>query len=399
MLVLVILKKKKILLMKKIWLLTRMHWLKKKRKKKKKKKKKKKEKKEKKEKKKKKKKKKKDAEEQQINEADLIGLEDESGFNNSIREKDKPTNLNNDIFAIFNSPNIINNPNSNTTNTSINITNTNDTKNTSNTNNVNNTNNNNNNPLETFDFFGTTNTEKKNNNTNPNLPENIFQNVDKFPTTKVSESYNNNNLLIASQLQRTNGKLQLGLYFSQGGKSCQLSFNKNSFGLLCQPNSKIKNNNAFFSVDISSSNSDGKPPINPFVVNGVVTYNKEKINIQIEINIFILFIENSKLIGNPFLEFYSQNRNHDFNAEIFSYPKYNNEEEVKTIFEKKNIIFSAKQTKINPPVTYYSANILGKMPFLIESFINKNNELNLKIIANNTNVIPLIKGAIDSILG
>ena len=342
----------------------------------------KKDKKEKKEKKKKKKKKKKDAEEQQINEADLIGLEDEGGFHDSTKgtdnnenqqnQQNKSSNLNDNIFAVFNNPNITN-PNT-------------DNKN----------NNNDNNPFRMFDF--SEDTKKEEENSNINLPKNIFEEVDKFPTTKVTKSYNHNQLLIASQFQRTNGKLRLGLYFSQGGKNCELTLNKNSFGLACQPKSKIKNNNAFFPVDIDKSNSDGKPPNNPFIVNGVVTYNEQNINIQIEINIFVLFIENAKLVGSPFVNFYGQNRNHDFNAEIFSYPRYSNEEEVKKIFEKKNIFFAAKQSKANPPLTYYSANILGKMPFLIESFLNKNNEINLKIIANNPKIIPLIKGSIDSML-
>ena len=349
----------------------------------------KKEKKEKKEKKRKKKKKKKDAEEEQINEADLIGLEDYGGVNESISQSDKHNSENNnsqnqqnkqpniseDIFSIFNNQNANNNQNMNNNNT------TNTTGD--------------NNPFGMFDFSDATNNNQV--NTNIKTPENIFQNVDQFPTTKVTVSYNQNDLLVCSQFQRNNGQIILGLHISKEGTNCQLNLDKNSFGLICQPNSNISNNVAFFPIKMDKSNSNTQPPSDPFIINGTLNLNGETINMKIEMNIIVLFIENSNLIGNPFVEFYSKNRDHDFNKEIYSYPKYKNEDEVKKIFEKKNILFSARQNKANPPPSYYSGNILGSMPFLIESCLN-NDSINIKIIANNEKVAPLIKRAIDSIL-
>ena len=349
----------------------------------------KKEKKEKKEKKRKKKKKKKDAEEEQINEADLIGLEDYGGVNESISQSDKHNSENNnsqnqqnkqpniseDIFSIFNNQNANNNQNMNNNNT------TNTTGD--------------NNPFGMFDFSDATNNNQV--NTNIKTPENIFQNVDQFPTTKVTVSYNQNDLLVCSQFQRNNGQIILGLHISKEGTNCQLNLGKNSFGLICQPNSNISNNVAFFPIKMDKSNSNTQPPSDPFIINGTLNLNGETINMKIEMNIIVLFIENSNLIGNPFVEFYSKNRDHDFNKEIYSYPKYKNEDEVKKIFEKKNILFSARQNKANPPPSYYSGNILGSMPFLIESCLN-NDSINIKIIANNEKVAPLIKRAIDSIL-
>ena len=360
----------------------------------------KKEKKEKKEKKKKKKKKKKDLEENQINEADLIGLEDDGNVGEAItyskssnidnieddnnNKNNNPTNnaqsqqtnkstLNDDIFDIFNSASTNNSQNNNNTNIdSFNI----------------------------FDFSGgQTNNNNSNNemNNKVKMPKTIFNNKEKFPTTEVSLCYNDNNLFICSQFQRTNGQLQLGLYFSQGGKNCQITLNKNSFGLMCQSNSNINNNVSFFPMIISQSNSEGQPPSNPFVINAVLYYNEQTLNIKITMNIFVLFIENSKLVGNPFVDFYNKYRGQDFNAEVYTYPKYKNENDIRDILEKKNILFTARQGKANPPATFYSSNILGKMPFLIESFLN-NNIINIKIIANNPKVIPLIKGALDSIL-
>ena len=356
----------------------------------------KKEKKEKKEKKKKKKKKKKDLEENQINEADLIGLDDDGVVGETIKssksdnldntednsnnnqnvntqsQQNNKSSLNDDIFDIFNSSN---------TNTSQN---------------------NNSGGFDIFSFAGGETNNNNNDNSQANnkevkMPKRIFDNKNQFPTTEISLCYNDNNLLICSQFQRTNGQLQLGLYFSQGGTNCQITLNKNSFGLMCQSNSNINNNVAFFPMIINQSNSDGQPPSNPFVINAVVNYNGQTLNIKITMNIFVLFIENSKLVGNPFVDFYNQFRGQDFNAQVYTYPKYKNENDIKNILEKKNILFTARQGKANPPATFYSSNILGKMPFLIESFLN-NNIINIKIIANNAKVIPLIKGAIDSIL-
>ena len=154
---------------------------------------------------------------------------------------------------------------------------------------------------------------------------------------------------------------------------------------------------AFFPMDINQSNSSGHPPTYPFIIDANLNYEGEQLNIQLPMNIFVLFIENAKLIGKSFIDFYSTNRGNSFNNNIYTYSKYNDEETIKKLLEKKNILFSAKQSKTKPPLTYYSSNILGKIPFLIECFIN-NGILNIKIIANNASIIPLIKGVIDSIL-
>jgi hypothetical protein len=335
-----------------------------------------------------KKKKKKDLEEQQINEADLIGLGDEGANetigidktqqdntqennNNPQSQENKQSNLNDDLFDIFSTPST-NTNNNETTNSNIN----------------------NGNPFDDFIFSNNTN---KNEANNIDMPKKIFENEDEYPTTKISICYNQNNLLICSQFQRTNGQLQLGLYFSKGGTNCQINLNKNTFGLICQSNSKIKDNKAFFPMINNPSNSSGQPPASPFIIDAVLNYNGEQLNIQIQMNIFVLFIENAKLVEKPFVEFYSKNRGHDFNKNIYTYSKYKDEEKIKNLFEKKNLLFSARQSKVNPPLSFYSSSILGSMPFLVESFIN-NGIINIKIIANNEKVIPLIKGAIDEIL-
>ena len=346
--------------------------------------------KEKKDKKRKKKKKKKDIEEEQINEADLIGLGggeelaneeikpngDESGKNKNKKQTQNPNLINNDIFDIFNSNN-----NNGNLNTSAHV------------------------PSPNNNLFGlgdilNPQTPSSNQGSQHTVPTSIFENSNQFPTTKVTPCYNQNNIIIYSQFQRSNGLLQLGLYFSEGGKNgsmCNLSLNKNSFGLICAPFSEIRDNIALFPMKNNMNNADRQPPANPFVINASLQIDNNVINIKLIMNISVLYIENAKLVGKPFMDFYTKNQGNNFNSKIYTYPSYDNEEDVKVALEKINILFTAKQGKENPPKSYFSANILGSMPFLIEVFID-NGEVNLKIIANNQSVVALIKESIDSVL-
>ena len=329
----------------------------------------------KKEKKKKKKKKKKDTEEEQINEADLIGLGGEDEIHTDNKNKDNEANiniinnnLNNDIFGIFNNPNI-NNQNANNLNASAHIS------------------------LPESSLFGLNDIITQ--NTQPS--KNIFDDADLYPTTKLTPCYNQDNIIIYSQFQRANGLLQLGLYFVEGGKNnttCNLTLNKNSFGLVCAPFSEIRDNISLFPMKNNQSNADRKPPNNPFIINAVLQYDNKVLNIKLVMNICVLYMENLKLVGQPFVEFYTKNNGQEFNNKIYSYDKYNNEEDIKNELERINILFSAKQGKENSPKNYFSANILGSMPFLVEMYID-NGIANIKIIANNPSVVPLIKESID----
>ena len=343
-----------------------------------------KEKKEKKEKKKKKKKKKKkDIEEEQIDEADLIGLGGGEDFardeikpngdeNNNNKEKKQSQNLlGNDIFDIFN-----NNNNNENLNKSTHIPSS-------------------NNSLIGLDL---TNPQSQvSNNTQPQIPKTIFENSNQFPTTKITPCYNQNNIVVYSQFQRANGLLQLGLYFSEGGKNgamCNLSLNKNSFGLICAPFSEIRENIALFPMKNNMNNADRQPPSNPFIINAVLQFENKTLNIKLIMNISVLYIENYKLVGKPFVDFFEKNQGQDYNKKIYTYPNYDNEDDVKNALEKINILFSARQGKDNPPKSYFSANILGSMPFLLEAYVD-NGEVNIKIIANNQSIVALIKESVD----
>ena len=333
---------------------------------------------------KKKKKKKKDIEEEQIDEADLIGLGGGEEFaNEEIKpnEKDsneddnkkskKKQNVNNDIFDIFSN-------NNDNLNKSSHMPSTNNS------------------------LFGLEFSNSQSNNATPQSsePKTIFENSDQFPTTKVTPSYNQNNIVVYSQFQRANGLLQLGLYFAEGGKNgamCNLSLNKNSFGLICAPFSEIRDNIALFPMKNNMNNTDRKPPTTPFIINAMLQFENKTLNIKLIMNISVLYIENAKLVEKPFVDFYSKNNAQSFNSKIYTYPNYDSEEDVHTALEKINIVFCAKQGKENPPKSYFSANILGSMPFLLETFV-ENGEVNIRIIANNPSIIDIIKESIDSVL-
>ena len=328
----------------------------------------------------KKKEKKKEVEQvQNAMDADLLGLDEEvitSSNPNPIQPNvvNQPSNNNNqnnnpmgDIFSIFNTSS-----NPQTSN-----------------------NNQNNNNMGIFDFgsIGMSNT---------NVPNTIFQNNTQFPTTPIKNIYTGNGITIYSQFQRANNQVSLGLYFQSQNpvQQCQLMLNKNSFGLsTIQGNnlSQINNNCAFFNIINDNNNNDMKPPSYPFMLDAMINYGGNNINTKIPVNLIAMFIEGFKLSGNPFVQFFQSNKDHPFNSNEYVYNNQNNEDRVKELFEKNNIVLSARQNKANPPTAYFSANICGGIPILIEVFM-KNGVITVKIIANHEAIVPLVKEAIDNIL-
>ena len=237
---------------------------------------------------------------------------------------------------------------------------------------------------------------------NNNSPNTIFQNYNQYPTTPIKNIYTGNNLTIFSQFQRANNQISLGLFFQSPNQiqQCQLMINKNSFGLnTIQGNniSQINNNTAFFNIINDNNNNDMKPPTYPFLLDSIINYGGNNINIKIPVNLRAMFIEGFKLSGNPFVQFFQSNKDHNFNLNEYSYSNQNNEDRVKELFEKSNIVLSARQNKANPPTAYFSANICGGIPVLIEVYL-KNGIINIKIIANHEAIVPLVKEAIDNIL-
>ena len=337
---------------------------------------------------KKKKKKEKEEQQQQNNEADLIGLDDDGAGNENInaktndtknkqqpqqqnQPKQQQTNAVDDIFSVFN--------NMGSSSGTVPA----------------NTNQNNNDPFGMFNFSGG-GQQQTGMGGSPNA---IFQNTNQFPTTKMVACGNQNGISLYTQFQRNNGVIQLGINGQGLNGPCQLVLDNNPFGLTCQNNgqSSFNNGTALFQISMDPSHFNRQPPSCPFVVNGKLNANGQLFNLQININIVVLLIENSKLSGNPFVQFFQQNKDQPFNQNVYNYPQHNNEDNVKVIFERNNILLSAKQNKANPPTSYYSTNILGNMPILIQEFL-QNGTINIKIITNSACIVPLIKEVIDHLL-
>ena len=336
-------------------------------------------------KKKKKKKKKEHVEEpQNIADADLLGLDEDLIGNNN--------NMNN------------NNVNNNNTNTNVNN---------------NNNNNNNNNMNDIFNIFNAnTNTNTNNNNNNNNnmfdfggmnlmgispssMPSSLFTDQN-GPTTSLKNILSQSDFSIHSQLQRANNTLTLGLYFQTNNNlnnsNASISINKNSFCLNCIQNSTVINNNtAYFNLIVDNNNNDFHPPSFPFILSSNINVNNNNYNINIPVTLNVLFIENFKLSGQPFVEFFQKNKDNNFNNNIYTYPNQNNENVVQDLFSKNNIALSARQNKSNPPTTYFSANICGAIQLLIETFMNQGS-LNVKVIVNHEAIVPLVKETLDKIL-
>jgi len=328
---------------------------------------------------------------QQNNEADLIGLDDETGGTENINQHKKskkeeqpsqpqpqpqqqPASAVDDIFSMFNNMGSSNPPPAQNTNVP--------------------PANNSNDPFALFNLMG--------NAPNPGMqsaPQGIFQNENQFPTTKIEQAGNQNGIVINAQFQRTNGMIQLGLNGQGLNGPCQLVLDNNPFGLTCQNggSSAFNNGVAIFQVDMDPSHFNRQPPAHPFIIAGILNANGQQFNLKINLNIVVLLKENSKLSGNPFVQFFGQNKDQPFNQNVFQYPKYNNEDNVKMIFERNNILLSARQNKANPPSSFYSSNILGNMPVLIQEFLN-NGIVNIKIITNTASIVPLMKDVVDSLL-
>ena len=333
---------------------------------------------------------------QQNNEADLIGLDDEMGGTENITQENKKqkkeepvqpqqqqtASTMDDIFSVFNNMGSTNPPPA------------------QNTNNMQAQSANNNDPFNIFNLMG------NGPNTAPNVgmpnmsSQEIFQNSNQYPTTKMEPAGNNNGQVINSQFQRNNGNIQLGLNCNGLNGPCQLILDNNPFGLTCQNGgtSAFNNGTAIFQIIMDPSHFNRQPPPYPFLINANLNANGQQIPLKINLNIIVLLKENCKLSGNPFVQFFGQNKDQPFNQNIFQYPKHNNEDNVKMIFERNNILLSARQNKANPPTAFYSANILGNMPLLIQEYLNNDRIVNIKIITNNASIVPLMKDVIDSLL-
>ncbi|MCQ2817974.1 MAG: hypothetical protein MJ252_11975 [archaeon] len=314
----------------------------------------------------KKKKKKKKKEEENLD-ADLMGIEEEGehGENPPVMESPSnsqpATNSLDDIFGIFSAP--TNNPQNNPMPSTVS-------------------------PLDIFS------TQTK-----------IFEDTSHYPTSNECQVYSSPNLTIKGQFQRQNSNIILGLYFQSSspmsGTQCQVMLNKNSFGLFITPNQNtqmIGNSSiVYYQVIIDKSNNDMHPPSSPFAVDIGINAGGNNVTGKIECSINVLLLDGFKLSGQPFVEFFQKNKDQSFNQNNFSY-NIQSEDQFKSTLEKNNIAFSAKQNKANPPLMYFSANIAGGIPFLIEAYI-KDGKAGGRVLANHESIVPLVKIVLDKIFG
>lgn len=226
----------------------------------------------------------------------------------------------------------------------------------------------------------------------------------------------NQNLLIYSSFNRENGKTILGLFIKN--KSHQKYFNfsidslPNSFSLGLE-NSKVNSGKAiapnssdylYFSMVVDSNKNDKTPPGYPYSINLKLTVNNgESFNFNVPLLINCLFVENGRMSTQNFVEYFKSNNNNNFNINYFinNIPQiYTTEENLNAIFEKNNIYLVAKQNKTDPPTTFYSCNVLNNLPIIIECYCPRQTPANMKvkIIGSAGPIIPLMKEVVDYIL-
>lgn len=226
----------------------------------------------------------------------------------------------------------------------------------------------------------------------------------------------NQNLLIYSSFNRDNGKIVLGLFIKN--KSLQKYSNfivdslQNSFSLGFE-NSKINSGKSlgpnssdyfYFNMVVDPNKNDKSPPGFPYSINlRLAANNGESFDFGVPLLINSLFVENGRMSTQNFVEYFKTNNNNNFNVNYFinNIPQmYTVEENLNAKFEKNNIYLVAKQNKTDPPTTFYSCNVLNNLPVIIECYCPKQSPptMKVKIIGSAGPIIPLIKEVVDSIL-
>lgn len=226
----------------------------------------------------------------------------------------------------------------------------------------------------------------------------------------------NKNLLIYSTFNRENGKAVLGLFIknksSQTYSNFVLDSLQNSFSLgfenprinagkTLSPNSS---DYFYFNINVDQTKNEKIPPSFPYSINlRLVVNNGEIFDFNVPILINCLLVENGKISTQNFVEYFKTNNNNSFNVNYFINNIPQNltvEDNLNSKLEKNNIFLVAKQNKTDPPTTFYSCNVLNNLPVIIECFCPRQNPpvMKVKIIGSASPIIPLIKEVVDNIL-
>lgn len=226
----------------------------------------------------------------------------------------------------------------------------------------------------------------------------------------------NQNLLVYSSFNRENGKIVLGLFIKNKSmqKYCNFILDslQNSFSLGFE-NSKANLGKAlapnssdyfYFNLLVDPSKNDKSAPGYPYSFNLRLTVNNgESFDFNVPLSINCLFVENGRMSTQNFVEYFKTNNNNSFNVNYFINnisQAYTIEESLNAKFEKNNIYLVAKQNKTDPPTTFYSCNVLNNLPVIIECYCPRQSPptMKVKIIGSAGPIIPLIKEVVDNIL-
>jgi hypothetical protein len=357
-----------------------------------------------------------------VNDADLLGLDDDNINNNN------QVNFNN-----FNMDNIMGNNNTNINN------------------------NNNNNLIDIMDIFGSSQPKAQNNLNNQNNffdynlnnnnnNDNDFNFIDPIDNSIDNNNFNNqefneksikifdennitinisspkkvldnNNLQIYSSFNREKekgGKIVLGLYIknktSKDYSNFLIDTFPNSFALGFEKpginqSINIRGNShqyLYYTMIIDGQKNDNNSPNYPYSLGIKFSANGEKTEFNVPLLINCLFVESGKMSTQNFVEFFKANNNKDHNvryiinniSQIFT-----NEEGLSQKFERNNIFLVAKQNKTDPPTTFYSCNVSNNLPVIVECYCEKEVPVSMKvkIIGSAAPIIPFMKEVIDKI--
>jgi hypothetical protein len=228
-------------------------------------------------------------------------------------------------------------------------------------------------------------------------------------TTKIELIYKSSSLTVYSAFNRIGEKILLGLFIINKSNHTLSKFNlqisQNSFGLggetaisltsiPAQSGDKI-----IYKLDIDNNKNDKKPPSCPYKLGIKLTTDLGDIVVSAPLNLNVLFIESGKLANKAFVDFFQANKDNSFNITITynNLVSIQNEDYLSKIFERNNIFLVAKQNKYDPPLLYYSLNVSGVLPAILEcSFLKGQNSLKTRIISGIECITSLIKEISDN---
>ena len=244
----------------------------------------------------------------------------------------------------------------------------------------------------------------------------IFDEKSTNMRTQNAQLVLNQNLLVYSTFNRENGKIILGLFIKnmsfQKYSNFTIDSSQNSFSLGIE-NSKANSGKGlapnssdyfYYNMIVVPNKNDKTPPGFPYSINLKLTVNNgESFDLSVPLLINCLFVENGRMSTQNFVEYFKINNNNSFNFNYFinNIPQiYINEENLNAKFEKNNIYLVAKQNKTDPPTTFYSCNVLNNLSVIIECYCPKQTPpvMKVKIIGSAGPIIPLIKEVVDNIL-